>query len=622
MATASGFEDAGEAAPRRALRLRLLDRLPHLNGRRGTVVQILYLLVAAAALIVICGSFWFNGRDYFGNMPTSAAYGFRTQTARGEVSIAGASSAEAERSGLARGDRILSIGGRAVASDATEYEVADLLSADPDGHIEMVTRSRDGTVRSHALTRRPVTSDTVDPSTKLPLWLFIAVGFTSTQLPLLIWFAASLILARRRPRDPEAMLFAFGFLLMSMNAGAAFWIIAHAGISNAPFEDITNIGACLLLAAIAGFPDGRYPSLWSRITLILLVVLALLVVAGPNGSPVPSILFLAANVGAAGSVVLRYRRERGGAERQQIKWAVLGFASALLLILPVQVISTLDLAEGQRQLQFLLDRIVIPLALVLMAAGLLVSLLRFRLYDAEAAISRSAGYALLTLMLGATFAASAEGIEWFVETNFGGEAGALPGAAAAALAVVLVTPLNNRVQAWAERRFQKGLVRLRRDLPEAVGDLRETSDLPDLLEVVLGRLAEGVRAKWAAVLVGRDVVAARNIAPDEAAGWSAGGRLDPGVEALDCDRSDALFPMRVPLRVRYGAGEPVGWILLGPRPDGSFYGSDEREALAEVADPIARAVQIVELRNERMRAQEERLRALEAAVAKLTAARA
>ncbi|HEX8534146.1 MAG TPA: hypothetical protein VF662_08265, partial [Allosphingosinicella sp.] len=390
MATAGELEGGGEAGPSRTLRLKLPDRLPHLTGRRGTAVRVLYLAVALAALVVICGSFWFNGRDYFGNMPTAASYGFRTQTSRGAVSIAGPSSEEARRSGLARGDAILAVHGRRVAADATEFEIADLLGADTDGRIELVTRSRDGTVREHRLTRQPVVSAAVEPTTELPLWLFIALGFTSTQLPLLVWFAASLILARRRPRDPEAMLFAFGFLLMTVNAGSAFWIIAHSRITNAPFEDITNFGACLLMAAIAGFPDGRFTSLWSRLTLMLIILLAVLVVAGPSGTQITAILFLIVTVGVAGSVLLRYRRETAGPERQQIKWAVLGFASALVLILPVQVISTLDLAEGQRQLQFVLNQIVIPLALVLMAAGLLVSLLRYRLYDAEAAISRSA----------------------------------------------------------------------------------------------------------------------------------------------------------------------------------------------------------------------------------------
>ncbi|MGH8575264.1 MAG: hypothetical protein ACREX8_22240, partial [Gammaproteobacteria bacterium] len=58
-----------------------------------------------------------------------------------------------------------------------------------------------------------------------------------------------------------------------------------------------------------------------------------------------------------------------------------------------------------------------------------------------------------------------------------------------------------------------------------------------------------------------------------------------------------LFPLRIRLDAdrRRGRGT-VGWILLGPRPDGSFYGKDEQEALAEIAGPVARAVQIVRTR--------------------------
>jgi hypothetical protein len=79
---------------------------------------------------------------------------------------------------------------------------------------------------------------------------------------------------------------------------------------------------------------------------------------------------------------------------------------------------------------------------------------------------------------------------------------------------------------------------------------------------------------------------------------------------------------------------PNGWILLGPRPDGSFYGKDEQEALSEIADPVARAVQIVLLREAReaearraadatredMSAMSARISALEAALAGAIAA--
>ena len=66
---------------------------------------------------------------------------------------------------------------------------------------------------------------------------------------------------------------------------------------------------------------------------------------------------------------------------------------------------------------------------------------------------------------------------------------------------------------------------------------------------------------------------------------------------LDCDPSDPMLPSRVPLEAE-GHGH-VGWLLLGPRPDGSFYGKDEREALADIADPLARALAIVRKREER-----------------------
>ena len=77
------------------------------------------------------------------------------------------------------------------------------------------------------------------------------------------------------------------------------------------------------------------------------------------------------------------------------------------------------------------------------------------------------------------------------------------------------------------------------------------------------------------------------------AAWRAGWLPSPS-EGLDCAKRDTLFPLRIPLDAE-GHGR-VGWLLLGPRPDGSFFGGDEREALEETADPIARALAIAEAR--------------------------
>jgi len=76
--------------------------------------------------------------------------------------------------------------------------------------------------------------------------------------------------------------------------------------------------------------------------------------------------------------------------------------------------------------------------------------------------------------------------------------------------------------------------------------------------------------------------------------WQANA---PDHNTLDCDRNDQIFPLRVRLTIATNdQPESIGWLLLGPRPDGSFFGKDERDALASVAGPIARAIRVAELR--------------------------
>lgn len=55
---------------------------------------------------------------------------------------------------------------------------------------------------------------------------------------------------------------------------------------------------------------------------------------------------------------------------------------------------------------------------------------------------------------------------------------------------------------------------------------------------------------------------------------------------------DRTFPVRVALQAERGGGELAteGWLLLGPRPDGSGYGPDDFDAVAEIAGPAGRAL--------------------------------
>ena len=60
-----------------------------------------------------------------------------------------------------------------------------------------------------------------------------------------------------------------------------------------------------------------------------------------------------------------------------------------------------------------------------------------------------------------------------------------------------------------------------------------------------------------------------------------------------CEASDRVFPIRVPLVPSSDQEQPIGYLLVGPRPDGSIPSRAEQNALAEVSEEIARAIRTV-----------------------------
>ena len=75
------------------------------------------------------------------------------------------------------------------------------------------------------------------------------------------------------------------------------------------------------------------------------------------------------------------------------------------------------------------------------------------------------------------------------------------------MAAAAIAPLHHRLTAWAEKRFQQGLVRLRRGLPVLVGDMRETASVRQIADTVAQRVEAAVRAQRVAVLVDDDPIA-------------------------------------------------------------------------------------------------------------------
>jgi hypothetical protein len=247
----------------------------------------------------------------------------------------------------------------------------------------------------------------------------------------------------------------------------------------------------------------------------------------------------------------------------------------------------------------------------------LIALLRYRLYDAEIIISRSANFALIALVIVAVFAGLADGLKQIIYNYYGNTNSEGPVIIAAAVSTVMINPIQERIQRWSERKFQKNLFLLRDDLPESVRDLRETASLGEMLDEILSQVDRGVRAVRSAMIVNGCVLRVRGLTTEDVEEWRT------SVFAQDyksdiCEPSDKQFPIRVPLVPSSDQEEPIGYLLVGPRPDGSVPSRDEQKALAGVAEPIARGIRTVVKREARERivtdliaANAERIEALE-----------
>jgi hypothetical protein len=100
----------------------------------------------------------------------------------------------------------------------------------------------------------------------------------------------------------------------------------------------------------------------------------------------------------------------------------------------------------------------------------------------------------------------------------------------------------------------------------------------------------------------------RGVAAEEVEEWL---RTTQGqsLEEDSAESADRLFPVRLPLVPSSDDVAPIGYILVGPRPDGSIASKDEQSALREVSESIARGVRNVIKREARERQVTDRIEA-------------
>lgn len=281
----------------------------------------------------------------------------------------------------------------------------------------------------------------------------------------------------------------------------------------------------MLVVVLAVFPDGRFQPRWSLAVAVVGVAATLISLPLPFWQS--NLITVVTQFAAIGAIAARYRRMPPGTGRQQIRWALLGFVTSNIMLAALLFCQFarpgLD-DFGLYAWTTIAGQLFGSAAYVTLMLALTVSLLRYQLYGADATISRSVAYGVITLGLLAGFAASEKLVEIVGEAYLGQRLGALAGVLGAAMAAVMIVPFHHRVTQWAGRRFRSGLAHLRHGLPLLVGDLREIATPRALADAMLARVETGVHARHGALVVDGAVLDSRDIEPAAVAAWLAGGR--------------------------------------------------------------------------------------------------
>ena len=594
-------------APLSSERVKLPNRVPPFNTGAYRVFTFIWLAALALAVIGPAMALYERYSAAADNsqlvLGSRAGFAVALQDATKVRFLVGS---QARESGLRQGDDIVAIFGlplpaempmtdRAIAERADDpayLALGSVLFGTEEMAVPLTVRSPDGSIREvTVVTTEEHVNDAAREFGASPTLLRFVDVVHVIFYPFLIW--AAWILHRRNARDAVSSILSLAILLLiGAELPSSAWLTS-VGVPRPMHVAIYDLGNILLIAGILLFPHGR---LTPRLVAILCLPPLLLLLQGTAYQ----LLLLALLITAVLVQIQSLKTAHSADLRQQIRWALFGFSGYALFRAIAYVADIFKWSASSFPMQLGLEvgaGFAFGLSMLVLQLGLLVALIRYRLYDAEAVISRTASVAIVTLVIVAVFAGVMEGIITGLQQVYP-DAEMEAAMAGAIVATVLIHPLHQRVERWTERRFQKALFELREDLPELMRDTRDTVSLSDFLDDMLTRVVAGVHSTRAAVILEREVRHTIGITPEEVLGWYAANQPKDDRNVLDCVPEDHLFPLRLEIETSAGA---FGWLLIGPRPDGSIAGKDEQEALQKIATTLGRSIRIVLTREEEKR---------------------
>lgn len=294
-------------------------------------------------------------------------------------------------------------------------------------------------------------------------------------------------------------------------AATAAWIYSWSGVGLGLF-----VGG-----VVVTFPDGRARTKTGRVAIAVLVTgvaflgLMLAVRPGPltrfpsvnnpygweDRAAVLTLVLVAGLICAISGLILAVKqlidraREATATERQQLKWFLWSsvlFGVALLIAFPV-----LFSAGRNNPAALYAVTLVVALATATLPIWIGIAILRYRLYDIDLLIKRTAVYGTSTAAIAATFFVAIVALQGALRPLTSGSDLAV--AVSTLVSFALFQPIRRRLQHAVDHRFDRSRYDAARTVDSFAQQLREEVDLDDLTADLIGAVGNTMAPAYASL---------------------------------------------------------------------------------------------------------------------------
>jgi hypothetical protein len=266
-------------------------------------------------------------------------------------------------------------------------------------------------------------------------------------------------------------------------------------------------GVILYVVFFYLFPDGRFIPGWTRLFATLVIGWGIYFtlyfdntpfVNSVSGlTPLGTLITLLILVSVIVAQIYRYMYVSSPVQRQQTKWVVFGFSTAIILSVAFSLPGLANpalITPGSQMVMYVLA--LITFGAIFAVIGLLsltLAILRYRLWDIDRLIRRTLVYSLLSGLLGAIYIGSVIVLHGFVETLTGREDNPPAIVVLSTLAIAaLFKPFRDRIQGFIDNRFYQRKFNADKILEDFAQTVRDEIDLNLLSSALIDAVQESM----------------------------------------------------------------------------------------------------------------------------------